>query len=320
MKLVFFLHDFIRTYDMPLFALIAGYFLKISLMKHGVINVIIRKITQILIPVVIWCSIWSIIYSVFSHQLYITITKFWFLWAIFFNSLLISVAHYVRVKLNCFVSVIFLFLITVITHLGFLEFWHVGFLIVPMALGYFYKDISYLINRIVDSMIIKIVIGATFIFLICFWDKEYNIWNAGLRISSFNSILVIAFRGIIGILGSITMLCVFKTLYSLTSGDNRALNSIFKGIIDVGKNTFSIYILQTFIVENLFGKFVEYLIIFLGFNIFIYNTKLLSFIIAPLFSIIFVIIIYWTQHLIKKIPFVGKVFFGFSLQRTTIKS
>lgn len=80
------IHVILRTYDMPMFMLISGYYLRYgNVYKKKTIGTLLRdKITTILFPLVLW--------SLISTR-GVTIFNYYFLWAILLSVVLIIIVH-----------------------------------------------------------------------------------------------------------------------------------------------------------------------------------------------------------------------------------
>ena len=87
-----YLHIFIRSFDMPFFALISGYFLQKSCQKRVWYKNFLKKLTQILVPIIVWSVIYNIATTLIGlKQSLWDITHFWFLWSILAYSCLVIV-------------------------------------------------------------------------------------------------------------------------------------------------------------------------------------------------------------------------------------
>lgn len=88
-----FIHSFFRLYDMPFFMILSGYFLYKSLEKNNSFkNILQDKITQLLVPILLWN--WII------HFPYPSTKSFYFLWAVFISSILTITVHTITKRLK----------------------------------------------------------------------------------------------------------------------------------------------------------------------------------------------------------------------------
>ena len=104
----FWIHEFVRTYDMPMFAFITGIFIKKSCNKRGVIQNIILKIKGLLYPAILW----SLIFALPTGSLVPNTGGLWFLYSIFISSVIIILIDQIKMpalKFSCFAIVIIAF-------------------------------------------------------------------------------------------------------------------------------------------------------------------------------------------------------------------
>ena len=130
------LHLFIRTFDMPMFALISGYFLRKSCNRNQLHINVLNKICGILLPIIIWT--W--IYNFLGGHIDLSIGRFWFLWSIFFTSLIVILIDYVYKKIHISRAILFVCSI-LFFHTLIIDKWNIGFLLFPCIIGYYYNEI-----------------------------------------------------------------------------------------------------------------------------------------------------------------------------------
>lgn len=298
------IHVFVRTYDMPMFAFITGVFLKKSCDKHSVWTNLLNKTTTILLPTVLWNII---ITRDFSFGC------LWYLWSSYIASVGIIVIHWLTKK-KPMIRPVFLILMILAFHMPHMTRYYVGFLAFPMVVGYYYDGVLEMLNNENKIFYYRIAVVITFVTLLCFWKPEYSIWNLGCEILGNNgnimaNVFKMLYRGIIGIMGSLTMKYLFDAIYDKTEASER-MNCIVKGLESIGKYTMEIYILQTIIVEIYASKLYSILIAVIGFNPLIFNSDFLGWVVAPILAIVAVICCYYIQIWIKKTPIIGLFIFG----------
>lgn len=302
------IHVFVRTYDMPMFALISGYFLKFSCAKHSLLKNTLGKIGSILVPALLW----SLLFNLIGGRIAINLGHFWFLTAIFFCSIIVIVADYIGKRTSGAVTAILLIIAIGVFHTTFMDSYKIGFLLVPCVFGYYMKDMKTLVSGARTKLCIKIAVVSVFIISWCFWNTDYNVWNAGCDITKngqiFTNILVMSFRGLIGITGSLTMMWIWNDMYHHVS-DSR----VCEWICRFGKNTAELYILHSWIVSVAGARIVKTLAELLGTNIFYVNDRLLLCVFAPIITVVSTIVAYYVLLCIKKIPVVGKYTFNLPL-------
>lgn len=290
------LHTFLRTYDMPMFAFISGYFICNGFERHSLKQGIMRRVKAILFPTVMWNIAINLITR--NMSLYL-----WYLWSIFFcNIIVFSIAKISKNRV--LMAVLFSFAV-LIFHTGLGEKLNIGFLLFPCIVGFYY---AFFEKKCISRMKFDILFGIStcivvaFIVMLFFWKAEYSVWNIGTAaFKNYHTFLLILYRGILGVVGSMGMMILFSAIFNAL----KKINIICK----CGQVTLEIYILQTIFVELIFGKVVLILVNALGYNPFIQSSSLLGFVIAPLISLVAIYVLYKAQYLLKKIPGIGKYVF-----------
>lgn len=306
------LHIFIRSFDMPFFALISGYFLKKSCDKRKWHKNFLKKLTEILAPIIIWSVIYNIATRIIGiKQSLLDITHFWFLWSILACSCLVIVVDGIFQK-HAVLKVLVFIIGLVATHLITFPA-NIGFLLFPFLIGFYKEDLSSTIQR---YKILKPIAVVLFFILEFFWTGQFSVWNVGCNIFTFGTPLLteleMCYRGIIGIIGSVVIGWLFDIIYNIRT-KNKGFERVVHFIELVGRNTLPIYILQTYFVETVLSYFVSYMVKNTGVNIFICNMQLLNLVIVPIIAGVMLIFLYYLQTLIRKIPIIGKYIFGFSV-------
>lgn len=214
----------------------------------------------------------------------------------------------IKISKNRILTAVLFLGVLLIFHTGLGERLNIGFLLFPCIVGFYYAffEKKY-IKRMESDVFVGISIGivAIFAILLFFWKAEYSVWNVGTDLfKNYRTFLLIFYRGVLGVVGSISMMLLFSAIFSIFK-EIKMVNVICKW----GQVTLEIYILQTIVVELIFGKLTLILIDALGYNPFIKSSSLLGFIIAPLISLVVLWALYKIQYLLKKNPGIGKYFF-----------
>ena len=298
------LHVFIRSFDMPMFAFVSGYFLYSSCKKKYWKDNIKAKVLTIFIPILIW----TLIFDVVERNL--VVFRFWFLWSILGCSVLIILIDSFICNRMCrdiaFIVAIGLF------HTILIDPFNIGFLLFPTVLGYLYKENEsfFLKNNIFVFCVSLVVFAACLVN----WKTEYNVWNLGCCVLQGNYLATISnmiLRGIMGLSGSLTMLFLFSRGYNLLKRlSHPYMGGWLQRMLKVGENTMPIYILQSFFVENCGGRVVSAIVSKLGANPFCESEFLLAYIYAPIVTIFSIVFITIVIRYIQKVPCVGTSAFG----------
>lgn len=290
-----FIHSFFRLYDMPFFMILSGYFLFKSIEKKSFKILFWEKITQLLIPILLWN--WII------HFPYPSIGSFYFLWAVFISSILTITVHTItqQLKIKLYAR-LFLFLGIIISlfslsHLQFNLFYLYPFFV----LGYLSNTIQIKLKFI--PLLILFVIG------ICLWEPEYSPWKTNPTTLNGNFTPIYLFQFYIGAIGSFVMWRIWSFIFK----SNSTINLITK----IGKETMAIYILQTIAIEIILSKIIRYIQtdIWDGINYLTISPKLtylMAYVMAPIISFISIIILYKIIIITKSNIHVSKVW-GFKI-------
>lgn len=288
------IHPIFRTYDMPFFMLISGYFLSFSMKKYSFAKLIKNKITTIAFPTLFW----SLVSSLFS-----SITGFYFLWAVFWSAVMVCVTNKVVTQKRW--QVILYIAITIVLHLQPYSLSNLPYLFPYFVLGYYGYEWLFGIKR-------KLLYVLPFFILeLCFWNTDYNIWNAGADLIGGGTSLVnaILFRTFIAISGMLVAKELFDILYKYLSENYPRVCTFF---LDCGKETLAMYILHVIILERIIRKIVHLTLNIFGYNIFVSNHLLLGYFVAPILSLAIMIIIVWFVKWCKDYHYTDKLF-GFKI-------
>ena len=305
------IHRFIRTYDMPMFSFISGFFLYTSLLRNTLKTNILNKIGGILLPSLLW----EYVPCFLTGRFHIVPSGFWFTYSLF-SCLLIVIVIESLLK-HFLIKTILYGLVILIFHTIIIDRYKIGFLLCPCIVGYYYHlllERGYLQD---GTGYIKSTVVLLFITSWCFWKADYNVWNAGCSILKqgeiCNQMFKILFRFAIGILGTFSMLWFFDIVYSSLNVSNPLNRLAINSITNIGKATIELYILQCYFIR-LVERTVKVITKHLDFNPFLYNEDFLVLIIAPIMTMSFVYLLFYLQIMIKHIPLVGKYCFSVPLK------
>ena len=310
----FFIHEFVRTYDMPMFAFISGILLRKSCSKRNSIQNIKGKTLNILLPALLWNWIFSLLSG---HIIPEIGGGLWFLYSLFCSSIIIIVID--KINNTVFQAICFI-TITIIFHTLIIDPFKIGFLLPPTIVGYYYESIEQTIKRRFTRktmMISKWCIVFLFVLAQSFWQQSFTVWNLGCDLLKngqyINNAIGISLRFTIGILGCLVMKDLFTYIYEGFCFRTRPdLLEVKKWIVLWGQATMELYVLHAWIISIAGAKLVNIIIQRIGYNPFLTNEKLLCFIIGPTVTIVSLFLIYYFSMAIKKIPIIGKYVFSFS--------
>ena len=274
------IHLILRTYDMPFFMLISGFFFSFSVQKYTLKTLVMNKITTILLPTIFW----GLILSKFRD-----IDSFYFLWAVFLSALIIAVVQ--KAHLPSYSNIMIYGLILIILHIQPYSLWNLPYLFPYFVLGYYGVIIKKHYN-VAWAIIV-------FVTCLCFWKSSYTIWNAGSDILSGGRglALILTLRTIVAISGIIVIRELMDVLYAYFEKNKK---SWFDFIILCGRNTLALYILHSVVLIQFVSRIIRVICSFFHDNPFNYNEEFLGYILAPLLAILMlwicIYVILWCQN------------------------
>jgi len=233
------IHQFFRVYDLPMFMIISGFFLKTSFKRHNTREIIVNKLTMLLVPITFWNLIRG----------YFTLKGLYFLWAVLVSSGICIAGHCLMRKLNPLVETVFYMAIIVLLHIINIPF-NLFYLFPFFCFGYYLKDISFQIPRYQYLGILLI-----FVVGLCFWKSDFTPWKCGYNawMHNYNYVLIYTYRFVLGITGTFVMAGVFRKLQIFLP------QKVGDFILKAGPETLALYILQFFIIETVLYKLVRFL-------------------------------------------------------------
>ncbi len=312
------LHQFVRTYDMPMFAFISGIFLNRSCQKHSAGVNLINKIGGILFP----CLIWDVIFNFCTAHFDFSVGRFWYTYSIFYVMAIIILIDRLGRSNKYFKFLLFMISIAIF-HTLIIDRYKIGFLLAPAIVGYYYEGSRFQSFEKSDlrmSHIVKFLVLFIFVLLQCFWKLDYNVWNLGCDIFKdgcsycLANISGILFRFAIGILGCFVMKWFFDMIYDLISLKSYAFWSFLKEhICELGMVTLEVYILQCEMI--IVGKkAVAVLADISAFNVIALNANVFVYIIAPVVTVVSLYFLFYLQLMLKRVPLLGRYAFNIPLK------
>jgi fucose 4-O-acetylase-like acetyltransferase len=254
------LFKFIYSFHMPLFMLISGFLFGSSLERHSTKALLISRVTRLLIPMFAWTAL-TIAVRFIHHQelnfltgvhLFILqfFTKLWFLWAIFWCSLIVMMVH--RVFKDSVVVYLLIFAGTFFLpdnyNIGSYNFMYPFFVI-----GHLFKTKGQTILQRIALVNGWVMLGSLlflYLLLLNFYNNQSYIYTSGYTIlgkDAFHQIGIDLYRFLVGMAGC--ALVVF-TLYRIPK--KKALG--WTALEKLGKASLGVYIVSVF-MQNL--QFVQ---------------------------------------------------------------
>ena len=191
------IHSFFRTYDMPFFMLLSGFFLAVSIVRYDWKQLLCNKLTTILVPTIIWSLVISRLSSVFGY---------YFLWAVFVSSVVVILVEQIKQR-----SIRFTLYGLLIAGLHCFDApFNLAYLFPPFLAGYY----GFALNRKEKGGLLAVIL-LIFVLCLCYWRGAYTIWNAGANVAEGGlRVLGLTFyRDVMAAVGIVVMVRVFDMLH-----------------------------------------------------------------------------------------------------------
>lgn len=276
------LYQFIYSFHMPLFMMLAGWFAYYSLKKYegnrsGQWKMLIKKAFMYVFPIIFWtlfefvrgyiininlgnenAPISDLVPQFFSYL----ITNLWFLWAILICLIVVFVMHY-YLKDNIIIyalGFLGMFIITDEMNLGVYKY------LLPYYVGAFYLNMNKekVLNCKVGNSIKKVYeekkwivligLGVIFALLFSYFNDMVFIYRSGYRISRATLIkqtVLDMYRMIIGFIGSGFFIVLFDCITEKCKSYKWPVLTAF------GRNSLGIYILQGYYILLVMTKYTN---------------------------------------------------------------
>jgi len=245
------LFKLIYSFHMPLFMLISGFLFYYTVNNHTWTENIKSRFTTLLLPIVLWTLIpfgssvaktdeYSA-YALIKLYQYSLLGNLWFLWAVFYCSIVVIVVKrffkdYIVLYLAGFLLTFF---VTDIYGLSLYKFMYPFFIT-----GYLFNRESQKRTIKMTKSVYLIGSGAAFFFLLLFYRVNSYIYTTGYYIlnkAPLQQFGIDLYRMTIGFCGSIFVILLVNASYQKLP---TALN---KCLVDLGKNSLGIYILSGYL-------------------------------------------------------------------------
>ena len=247
---------FIYSFHMPLFMLISGYLFYFTNNKYTTKQVIIKKAKTLIVPIAIWSILVTLLDVLFYDfqklfdpwglfKLYCNefIGQFWFLWAVFLCSLIVTVIK--RFFNDNIIAYTIVFIISFVTP-DIILFALYKFMYPFFVIGYMFK--KYNLDKKIKSKFGNICFLCSliiFIIMLVFYQDNYYIYVSGFTLlgqkSILNMLYIDLYRIIIGLVGSFVFIYLFVKFSKFIRG------LVSRVLLHIGKNTMGIYIISFFL-------------------------------------------------------------------------
>jgi fucose 4-O-acetylase-like acetyltransferase len=281
----------INTFHVSLFMMVAGYFSTSSL-SLGLGKMLLNKTKQLIIPCLLWGGIITLLCAYYNHDTSKTIAYFldclWFLKSLF----LCYILAFVALRLGTVPTVLVILASMVMT------IFKMNVMFPAFMLGIYIKKKENAGVEIGKQWVLWLTLSV-FVFMAYFYDGHY--FNSPNRImgiikeGSLSTWLAYfgktAYRILIGNFGALSVFLIFRGLFK--SMDNNI-------ICKIGRETLGIYILQAVLLETILKQYIT----FYG------NHAVMDFVIAPILSLIMMVLCYSITMVLSKNKITGQLLLG----------
>lgn len=283
----------IYTFHMPLFVFISGYLMAYSLNRNSVKDVFKSRCKSLLVPFITLGILGTIVTYVLNfifwhhtsrvdlgvdlaNQLLVK-PSIWFLLTLFVVSGLLCLSVKCE-KLWGKISFVLIYLMVMFVPLNnFSVLYYIKWFYLFYLAGYFFNKSNFKIPPQASKTMILLAALIIFAWLVSFWNRNDYIYINKMEIVPnhfFEGVLRLVYRYILGFLG--IMIAFFAAAYLSKTKAGTWLG-------DIGVYSLDIYIIQMFILEGIYPRWVYKAHIYLDFN-----SPFILYIIAPLLTMFFI--------------------------------
>ena len=292
-------HTFVRTFDMPFFMILSGYFLRKSLARKSAWSVTVNRIMMIFVPIVIWSLI-------LGHGN--VFNSYYFLWAVLVSGMICIVAHQIRCGVPGLAGQILELVVLVgcVIALHVIRVpWNLFYLFPFFVVGYYASDVNFNLSKRWYVIFVMVFVAG-----LCFWSGRYTPWHTDALAWRVNLgvIWIYAYRFALGIVGVVVMKKFFDILRGLAGVESFVVNVI----AEVGKETLALYILQTILLETATRRIVR--LIYAQYTITLSQSlvNFVGYVVAPVLSFTIMVVILRIVQAMKSNSLL-KHMFGFKM-------
>lgn len=273
-------YQFIYSFHMPLFMILAGWFAYFSLKKlegdkRKQIRFLAKRYFLYIMPIFLWTvfefargfwlnglstiaeTVWKDFFISFISYF---LTNLWFLWAVLICLTIVFVMHfYLSDNVPLYVlGFLVLFFIPDAANLGVYKY------LMPYYIGAFYinmwldgdregiRKVKALYEK--KPVMWLVIFGIIFVCLFIFYDERAFIYLTGYRLSRANwykQLVVDVYRFVIGLVGSLFFMMLFDRLVEAFKSYRWPVLTTF------GKNSLGVYILQGYYILIVMASFTN---------------------------------------------------------------
>lgn len=253
------IYQLIYSFHMPLFMLLSGYLFYFSVYKRSFWQNLVKKMRSTITPMLFWTFVGVFIPDLIMGGILETLKTFvrsfafnyWFLWAVFFCSLIIlCLCKTKKLKYAIYIILMILTLFTpdkygLYLHKFVFPYFLIGFMWNQFRCSKRFAETSTKLR-----VFIWIFLIATFVILFFGYSRDNLIYTSRITLLYTDNLLkqmqIDLHRWIIGFVGAAAILVFFCII---AKDQNRVY---YKTISRIGRNTIGIYLISTIIFQNNF--------------------------------------------------------------------
>ena len=300
------LFKIIYSFHMPLFALLSGYLFFCSI-KKSVKTVLKTRLTSLLLPIVCWVALEYIVKLIillilcrfniisFMHDFVSSaVYRLWFLWAIFWCSMIVLLVEKIfKGRVWIYIVIMFLLLFIPAKYNTQMYVYMYPYFVAGFLFNKFEGKNWY--NRIVKKDWIALAVaGVVFVVLFLFYDHDSYIYTTGINILAKRSVLlqlgIDIYRWIIGFVGSAFVIVLCKMICDKGQGYGVKLFAYF------GQISLGIYILNSYVNSYVLQRITRN-----------FSPNVFIWIVETIVSMVFYAV---AVEIIKKVPAANKLLLG----------
>lgn len=239
----------IYSFHMPLLMLVSGYFFTHTVDRYPIEEIVFKKVVTLLLPIISWTTIMSLLFSgiiqretsilnILFRMLRSYMTEMWFLWAVFWNSMIVLIVHKVgkdKMILHVLLVIAALFIVNGNYTQSYL------YMYPYFVTGYLGGRSKKLINGKAGALSAVI-----YMILIQLYNRNCFIYTTGTYLCRDNfpgQLLIDLYRWAIGFAGTFMVLFTVRYVYARVG---KADSKIWKCIAEIGKCSMGIYIISSY--------------------------------------------------------------------------
>ena len=246
---------FIYSFHMPLFMIISGYLFYFSIQKHSFKYNFNTRFQGLFVPIILWQTTWILGGEFRNHDHNSLITIFnsylntlWFITSVFLNSFIVLLCNKYTKDSRLLYGVIIIISLFIPNYYGYNLY---VFMLPYFLCGYFYNKVSrltLLTNWKIETAGFVFLVILFFILLYHYEISDY-VYTSGTFIIrnhmiSASQIYTDIFRWIIGLIGSLCVILLTKSIYNIN-----AQSHFLKYLGIIGTKTMGLYIISTYLFK-----------------------------------------------------------------------